>query len=153
MVGTSKIQNEQEVIRWFSEGRSYGWMQDEYLRRYNIQTTISMWGNFRKRHGLDLRMPRSDVALIPWKVKEEHRWSYALSMLRVESRLRNGATVRHEDMSRLLSWKAKVDESGTVVHYDPDTEQGFWMVPRRPGIDEDLIRVPDHADTVHWSNG
>lgn len=152
MVGTSKIQNEQEVVRWFEEGRSYGWMMQEYLRKYKIHTTISMWGNFRRRHGLDLRMERSDVALVPWKVKEEHRWAYALAMLRVEARLRRGATVREEDAARLASWKAKAEASGTVVHYDPDTERGFWMVPRRPGVDVDLIRVPDHADTVRWVN-
>jgi len=31
---------------------------------------------------------------------------------------------------------------GLVVHYDADTEQGVCYVPRRPGVDLDLIREP-----------
>jgi hypothetical protein len=80
-MAASTIQDEDEVIRWFSEGRTYAWMSEEYERRYNITTAASVWADFRRRKGPSRR----------------------------------------------------------VV---PDTEQGFCYVPRRPGIDLDLIREP-----------
>lgn len=63
-MGRRKIQDESEVIRWFEEGRTYQWMIEEYRRKYDIETVVSMWGNFRRRRGLDRRIVRDDD-LIP----------------------------------------------------------------------------------------
>ncbi|MFJ6183780.1 hypothetical protein [Streptomyces sp. NPDC092295] len=136
-----KIQNEQEVIRWFEEGKTYEWMINEYKRKYGIDTVPSMWGNFRRRRGLDRRIARDDD-LIPWGVKEEHRWLYPVVMLRVEGRRRQGFNVSEGDLARLESWKKMLEEEDAVVHYDPDTEEGFFYVPRQPG-DDDIIHQPE----------
>ncbi|MFF8845486.1 hypothetical protein ACF08N_22630 [Streptomyces sp. NPDC015127] len=140
-----KIQDEQEVIRWFEEGRTYQWMINEYKRKYNIDTVASMWGNFRRRRGLDRRITRDDD-LIPWFVKPEHRWKYPVAMLRVEARLRDGQELTESDKARLDSWKEMLDEESAVVHYDPDTEDGFFYVPREPD-DTDIIRRPEKKTT------
>ncbi|MFI5863575.1 hypothetical protein [Streptomyces sp. NPDC051546] len=139
-MGKRKIQNESEVIRWFEEGRTYQWMIDEYRRKYNIETVQSMWGNFRRRHGLDKRIVR-DNELIPWPVKVEHRWAYPLAMLRTEARRRANKTLTETDQSRLASWLEMLRENDAVVHYDPDTEEGFFYIPREAG-DDDIIRPP-----------
>lgn len=139
-MGASKIVNEQEVIRWFEEGRTYQWMSDEYLRRYNLEMSPSAWGNFRARRGLSRRITRDDD-LIPWHVKYEHRWDYNLAMLRVEARRRAGHSLRESDASKLESWRRKLDDLNAVVHYDPDTPEGFFYVPRERG-DTDIIRRP-----------
>lgn len=138
----SKIQDEAEVVRWFEEGRTYQWMCEEYERKYNIRTVPSLWGNFRRRRGLQRRQVR-DEELIPWAVKHEHRWAYSLEMLRTEGRRRAGVTLRDSDLSRLRTFKANLDEADLVIHYDPDTSEGFTHVPRRRGIDTDWIRVPE----------
>lgn len=148
----SKIVNEQEVIRWIEEGKTYNWMVEEYERKYNIQTTPSMFGNFRLRRGLDRRIGRDDN-LIPWEVKKEHRWHYPLAMLRVEARRREGRPLRESDAQRLASWKQMLAEQDLVVHYDPETEEGFFYVPRREGVDTDLIREPDKAKVVVHKRG
>ncbi|WDS51745.1 immunity repressor [Streptomyces phage Triumph] len=140
-----KIQDEGEVIRWFAEGRTYQWMIDEYKRKYGIDTVASMRGNFRKRRGLDRRITRNDD-LIPWFVKEEHRWKYPVAMLRVEARLRDGQDLSETEQARLASWKEMLSEEKAVVHYDPDTEDGFFYVPREPG-DTDIIRAPKEKTT------
>ncbi|MEU8133224.1 hypothetical protein [Streptodolium elevatio] len=134
-----------EVKRWFEEGRTYAWMIEEYERKYHIETTPSMWGNFRRRHGLDRRNVRDDD-LIPWAVKIEHRWLYPLAMLRHEARRRAGHTLDEEDQKRLNSWHQMLKEEQVVVHYDPDTEEGFFYVPRLPG-DDDIIRRPARKTT------
>ncbi|AKY03713.1 transcriptional repressor [Streptomyces phage Lannister] len=140
-----KIQNEQEVLRWFEEGRTYDWMVEEYKRKYNIETVPSLWGNFRRRRGLPRRIVRDDE-LIPWHIKEEHRWLYPLAMLRIEARNRAGAGLSELEQSRLKNWKAMLEEENAVVHYDPDTEEGFFYVPRQPG-DDDIIHKPKRKTT------
>ncbi|WP_263729944.1 hypothetical protein [Cellulomonas sp. SG140] len=143
---TSKIVDEGEVIRWFNEGRTYAWMSQEYERKYNIQTVPSMWGNFRRRKGLTRRIVRDDN-LIPWHVLEKHRWSYDLAVLRMEARKRAGATLSPDDERRLELWHQRLAEGDLVLHYDPDTEEGFFYVPRRKGVDLDVIREPERKTT------
>ncbi|MFF9095664.1 hypothetical protein ACF1AX_21325 [Streptomyces sp. NPDC014802] len=145
-MGARKIQDEQEVIRWFEEGRTYQWMIDKYKEKYGIDTVPSMWGNFRRRRGLDRRIIRDDE-LIPWFVKEEHRWAYPLVMLRTEARRRAGNPVTDTDQGRLATWKKMLEEEDAVVHYDPDTDEGFFYVPRQPG-DTDIIHAPDKKTTA-----
>lgn len=141
----SKIVDEGEVIRWMTEGRSYKWMTEEYLRKYHIKMGASGWSNFRRRRGLPRRQARNDD-LIPWKVKDEHRFAYPLAMLRVEARRREGMELRESDQERLASFLEKLEEEGAVVHYEPETEQGFFLVPRQPG-DDDLIHKPKRKTT------
>ncbi|WP_371671213.1 hypothetical protein OG985_28495 [Streptomyces sp. NBC_00289] len=138
-----KIQDEAEVIRWFEEGKTYEWMQAEYLRKYNIETSVPMWSAFRRRKGLDRRNLRDD-SLIPWKIKAEHRHMYPAIMLRVEGRVRADRNNSERDLNRVTSWKEMLAEGNLVVHYDPDTEDGFFYVPREDG-DTDLIRRPKDA--------
>jgi len=145
-MGASKIQDEAEILRWFSEGRTYAWMSEEYERKYNLSTVPSLWGNFRRRRGLTRRIIRNDD-LIPWAVGEVHRWAYPLALLRMEGRLRAGRTVSRADHARLDSWHEKLGADDLVVHYDPDTDEGFFYVKRRPGIDTDLIREPEEKTT------
>lgn len=145
-MGARKIVNESEVIRWFEEGRTYEWMTNEYRRKYNIEMTSSSWGNFRRRRGLARRIVRNDE-LIPWYVKREHRHDYNVTMLRAEARRRAGKPIAEMAAQRLESWKRKLEEANAVVHYDPDTEQGFFLVPRQKG-DDDLIHRPKKATTL-----
>lgn len=144
-MAAGKIVNESEVIRWFEEGRTYQWMVEEYRRKYNIETVPSLWGNFRRRRGLPRRITRDDE-LIPWFVKEEHRWAYPLAMLRQEARRRAGRPVSKTWADKLDSFLRNLAEEDAVVHYDPDTEQGFFLVPRQPG-DTDIIHEPKRKTT------
>lgn len=137
----SKIQDEGEVIRWLTEGRTYQWIIDEYRRKYNIETTVSMWSNFRSRRGLSRRLAWNEE-LVPWAVKREHRWRHPVSMLRQEARRRAGMELSPERLANVLAWAEGLREQGLVVHYDPDTVDGFHYVAARPGIDTDLVRVP-----------
>ena len=137
----SKIQNEQELLKWFSEGRTYRWMQEEYLRKYNLQVGLSMFSNYRARHGLERRIVRDD-SLIPWHVLPEHRYAYPVMNLRLEARRRAGEPLSPRSLAQVEGWKRNLEADDVVVHYEPETEQGWFYVPRRKGIDTDLIREP-----------
>lgn len=143
----SKIQSEQEVIKWIEEGKTYFWMVDQYLEKYNIETTPSMFAAFRRRRGLPRRNVRNDD-LIPWLVKEEHRYAFPILNLRREARRRAGWDVPAEHLRELEGWLIHLEQGNLVVHYEPDTEQGWFYVEPRPGIDTDIIRVPDRKTGI-----
>lgn len=143
-MGASKIQDEAEVIRWFEDGVTYEEMVQRYRDKYNIETTFSMWGNFRRRRGLQRRITRDDE-LIPWAVNAEHRHDYPILMLRKEARRRSGAPTTEEEELAIDAWIRNMKASNTVLHYDPDTEEGWFYVPPRPGVDTDIIRKPDYV--------
>lgn len=141
-MATTKIQNAQEVKRWIEEGRTYAWMVEEYERKYNLETTVSMFSEFRRRQGINGRTTRN-ASLMPWTVRPEHRFKQVPTLLRAEARRREGKQLRPDQEEALNAWIANLKTLDLVVHYEPDTEQGFFTVPRRPDIDTDLVRVPD----------
>lgn len=143
----TKIVDEQEVIRWFEEGRTYNWMVAEYKRKYDIDTVPSLWGNFRRRRGLERRILRDDD-MLPWGMKDEHRWLFPAQMLRAEARRRAGKQLRPGEGKRVDGFIARLKRDNLVVHYDIDTKEGFFYVPAREGIDTDLIRKPERKTTT-----
>jgi hypothetical protein len=66
-MAASTIHDEDEVIRWFSEDRTYAWMSEEYERRYNITASASLWADFRRRKGLSRRVVPDTVRLAGWR--------------------------------------------------------------------------------------
>lgn len=147
-MAATKVQDHQEAVRWIEEGKTYSWIVEEYRRKYHIETTPQMWGNFRRKHGLERRLHR-DRELIPWRVKKEHRWEYPLAMLRLVARQRRGDKLRESDQQKLDSWLKQMKEQDLVVYYDPETEPGFFLVPREPQ-DKDLVRMPEQIDSASW---
>ncbi|MEU7905900.1 hypothetical protein [Actinoplanes sp. NPDC049118] len=143
MVAKTKIVNMEEVKTWMDEGRTYQWMVDEYLRKYDIQTNPSMWGNVRRRLALDRRTTQND-ALIPWRLNEEHRGEYAVHLLRMEARRREGKELRPQDLAALTKWLEWLDHENLVLHYDPETKEGLFYIPRE-ARDTDIIRAPQRA--------
>lgn len=147
MVGRSKIVDESELGRWFREGRTYRWMVQEYARKYNLEVGISMFSNFRRRHGLAMRLVR-DYHLIPWSVRPEHESQGFLAYLRKLARRRAGEELSEEDNKRVNNFLAKLEAEDLVVYYDPDTEEGFFLVPREPQ-DVDYVRQPPREHRRH----
>lgn len=140
-MGVSKIQDEAEAVRWYEEGVTYEEMVRRYVEKYNIQTTPSMWGNFRRRRGLERRIARDDE-LIPWAVNLEHRHDYPILMLRKEARRRAGMELSPEDEHAVNAWLEGMKRDNVVLHYDGETDKGWFYVEPRAGIDTDIIRVP-----------
>ncbi|MEV0437799.1 hypothetical protein AB0I84_00715 [Streptomyces spectabilis] len=139
-MGAKKIVDEDEVIQWFFEGKTYAWMIETYKEKYNTETTKAMWSTFRRRKKLPRRNVRN-AELIPWKVEEEHRYEYPVMMLRAEGRRRAGKKLTETDEKRLTSWKKELRAKGLVVHYDPETPDGWFLIPRTEDDDE-LIHPP-----------
>jgi len=85
---------------------------------------------------------------VPWKLNPEHRHHNAARMLRTQARLDRGLTIGKTLAPQLERWKAGLAADGdSVVHYDPDTDEGFWRVARRPGVDRWWVREPTVTTT------
>lgn len=142
-VSLDAVRDVDEAVSWIEQGMPLDWVRQEYERRYNLQTTLGMWEHFVRTHVVRDRTVRT--ALVPWHVLEQHQWSGHLAMLRVEEWSRAGQWVPPSDATRHAAWRQSLDAAGLVVDYDPATQDGFVLVPRRVGLDTDVIRDPRHA--------
>lgn len=142
----TKVVNENEILRWFDQGKTHQEMAELYLEKYNIEVGRTMFANFARRRGLDRRQTRDDK-LIPWEVKAQHRYAHSILMLRAEARRRAGHKLSERTEHAVDMFIQGLKEDGAVIHYEPDTEQGWFRVPPRQGIDLDLIREPERPTT------
>jgi hypothetical protein len=132
-----------DLIRMVASGMSHQDIVDETFRRTGERVTRAAVSAALSRAGQEPLRPRYED-LIPWKVKVKHGNHYALRMLRAEARSRQGIAIPEVEARRLESWKRILKVNKAVVHYDPDTEQGFFYVEPR-AKDRDLIRIPDQV--------
>lgn len=128
-----QIVDGQQVRLWAREQKTWEWMSQEYERCYNRLVPAHAFQEFLAAH------PSVDplTALVPWEVDPEDRWDLACAMLHIEARRRSGHRLRARDLKRLEVWKAQLAQRDLVVHY---SDSGFTYVPRRAGVDTDLIR-------------
>ena len=79
---------------------------------------------------------------IPWPLKLEHRRRHAARMLRTQARMDAGLTIGASLVTPVTAWREGLEADNSVVHYDPDTKEGFRRVPRRLGVDKGWVRDP-----------
>jgi hypothetical protein len=130
-----------KVRRLVREGLGNQEIVDRLRQEDGIEVTSSAISVFRSRHGLPPAPGRHDD-LIPWRVKREHASLWAAKVLRWESRRRSGETLNERAQRRLDAFLQRLVNEDAVVHYEPESAEGFWLVPRRHGVDADIIRDP-----------
>lgn len=139
----TKIPDRMELERWLRAGETNAEVIARY-REQGIDITSAGIAMFRRRHGLE--MMRDVRTLIAWPVAKQHRALYPARMLRFEQRRRGGRPLDARQEGYLDAWIEKLTTDDLVVHYEAETDIGWHYVPRRPGIDTDLIRDPNYAD-------
>ena len=82
------------------------------------------------------------TALIPRGLAPRHHQHYYLAMLRLEARRRSGDRLNPEETVRLGRWLSDVRSLSAVVLYDPETRDGFFLVPRL-AEDDDIVRLEE----------
>lgn len=136
------------VLRWLAEGVTQSEIVDR-LADMGIETSQSAVSMLKARHATGAREAAmrtvTRAELIPWKLQPQHRQLHAAKMLRAKSRLDRGEGVGDIQRRQLETWLAGLEADQACIHYDPETEQGFWRVPRRSGIDG-IIRDPAFAE-------
>lgn len=130
--------------RWLREGLTQQQIADRWADETGENCSRAAVGMAIARYGLKSAnsIERYDD-LIPWRVKSVHSMNRHVRHLRWLSRRRRGLGLSDEESRRLDAWLQKLETSNAVVHYDPDTPQGFWLVHREPSDGDDPIRRPE----------
>lgn len=128
--------------RYLDEGLTQAEIVEAWEKDSNVRVSRSSIGMAIDRYGLRSAHPRNRYEdLLPWKVLVEHRDHMDARMLRLEGRRRAGERLSHRDKVSLHNWLERLEAAGAVVHYDPDTPEGFhWVVPEEG--DDDIIHRP-----------
>ncbi len=132
-----------EMHRWAKRGLR----NVEILRRleeeHNIKVVRSAITNWKRRNGYTVRESTPErLELIPWRVAQEHSGDRLYRVLMSEVRLRSGKKLARPDMlrrDRFFREMAEMDGDPVIAY---DRTNGWYLVPRRPGVDKDLIRDP-----------
>ena len=118
-----------------------GHSQTEVAERFGVtQAAISMAiSRGRIKHETGVRR------LLPWKnVKQEHLRLNVPRQLRAAMHLVAGDTQPPIVESQARRFIDELNRMDAVIHYDPDVAPYWFRVPRRPGIDNGLVREPDN---------
>lgn len=144
----AKVIPSQETIGMLRDGMTLSEIAAVLFDQHHIDVTPSAIGMLRLRD-TDLDTPRMNHPdLIPWEIKKlNHRHKTAVQRLRAAGRLRAGRPLTPRTEGELRRWVEHLAETNAVVHYEPATDQGWFYVPRREGIDTDLIRNPYLTDS------
>lgn len=133
------------------------WLEDEELTRKQVadrvedlnggawRPSLSAISMAAARYGLDPRRNRWD-RFLPWRVKAEHQVAKEAILLRKLGRREAGLENDERSDKWLDGWLIELREKDAVVDYYPDTEEGFWYVPRLPADGDgeyDVIRRPE----------
>lgn len=136
-----KVIPDNEVEQLLRQGLSQVRVSEILREEFHIDVTphaISMW---RRRRGLPKVKARPDI--IPWPVRTGHSSLWPAKMLRALARREAGEQLPGRVGVDLDRWLSKLDDGDLVVTYDPDTEQGWFYVRRRPGVDVGYVANPD----------
>ena len=84
------------------------------------------------------------ATLFPREVVPRHEHHDYKALLHLEARRRSGDGLSPDETERLEHWINEVHSLNAVVHYDPETLSGFFLLPRLAG-DDDLIHRPERT--------
>ncbi len=142
-MGYGVIPDLAELKRWLvNEGLSAQEASERYAARgERVPAGTIRVARHRNNWG---RVIADHTRYIPWQIKPEHARRFDHVMLEAFSRRQQGMRNTPQREKELDRWLQRLDEQDAVVHYHPD--HGWVWVPRRPGIDGDVISMPDLDD-------
>lgn len=124
------------LARMVEQGMTHQQIAEKVSAEEHIPVTRQAVATALSRAGLTNRVRYEET--IPWTVHIEHQHSIHLWMLRVHHRLTHGGSVSEDERRRYAGWRRRLEESGSVIMYVPDSPDGFYPVPRRAGDERDL---------------
>lgn len=128
--------------KWIEEeGLTHQQCADRVYEQTGVRVSRASISAALSKAGLTNRVRYTE--LIPWRVAVEHNRHNLLNLLRLEGRRRAGQKLTDTEEKALDSFKVRLAEADAVVAYVRDTDEGWFLVKRRPGIDTDMIREPD----------
>lgn len=147
MSNQRRVPDADQLRAYLDRGLTHAEIAEAWLKDSGVKVSRSTVSMAVARFGLKDHSPRAHMRhsdLIPWKLQQEHVYRPEARLLRLEGRRRAGHELRDDELRWLENWKQELSAAGAVIHYDPDTEEGFFWVSRLdPKVvtkgDDDLI--------------
>lgn len=137
-----KVPDKNTLQRWHDAGMTHQAMADRVLAETGERVSRAAISMALQRYNITTEQKARYRDEVPWHVRVEHLRAYPVRMLRLLGRRRSGEPMADDLSARLDGWLRQLEESNAVVAYDPDSDQGFFYVPREDGDPEDTpIRV------------
>ena len=135
-----KVPNKTQLRHYLEKGMTQQQIVDAWEAESGHRFSRSSIAMAIERYNLNSAHPRPTYTeMLPWTIRTEHRNHMDARMLRLEGRRRAGVSLSEREQRWLDQWKADLERAGAVVHYERDTEEGFWWVPRTTEHGDDLI--------------
>lgn len=128
------------IKEWKDEGLTYQQMVERWYEQTDGEelATNKAFAMRCSRNGWT--KPPVEQPVIPWVVETRHQSEYHLQMLRFEGMRRRGEKLNPKKEEKLDGFLA-LRAGKTVVHYEPNSAQGFWDV-QKEWFDTDIFRDP-----------
>lgn len=142
MPNQTVVPDQTQMRRYLDEGLTQAQIVERWEKDSGLKASRSAIGMAISRYGLKSSRPRERyMDMIPWKLEPEHMNVPEARLLRLEGRVRRGKDLTPTELRWLRGWRNELEEKGAVIVYRPETEQGFWWVPRTDE-DDDIVRRP-----------
>jgi hypothetical protein len=136
-----KVPNKTQMRRYLSRGLTQQEIVEAWEADSGYRVSRSAIAMAIERYDLKSAHPRPTYPdLLPWVIQVEHRNHIDARMLRLEGRRRSGQKLHKQEQRWLDQWKHELFEvRNAVVHYEKDTDEGFFWIPRTAEHGDDLI--------------
>lgn len=147
MSARRKLPSESIMAGWVRDGMTHEEIAKRISEEIGEPVSRTSVSGALSRAGYTNRLRYDDY--IPWSpVALRHNGAYQLTMLRIGARLNADhdgvGKVTAGEKKRFEKWAQELKDKGLVVHYDYNTPDGFFYVPRR-AQDTGLVRIPDEV--------
>lgn len=133
MSNARRVPDADQLRAYLDKGLTHAEIADAWLKDSGVRVSRSTVSMAVARYNLKDHSPRAHMRhsdLIPWHLDPEHVYRPEARLLRLEGRRRAGHLLREDESRWLENWKTELSNAGAVVHYDPDTEEGFFWVSK-----------------------
>lgn len=139
----TRVPNKTQMRQYLERGLTQAQIVDAWEQESGFRVSRSAIAMAIERYDLKSAHPRPRYEdLLPWTVAVEHRQHIDARMLRLEGRRRAGQRLSESEARWLQQWKDDLERVGGVVHYERDTDEGFFWIPREKEHGDELIARP-----------
>lgn len=133
MSNARRVPDLDQLRAYLDQGLTHAEIAEAWLKDSGVKVSRSTVSMAIARYNLKGHSPRAHMRhsdLIPWQLDPSHVYKPEARLLRLEGRRKAGHELREDELRWLENWKKELSEADAVIHYDRDTDEGFFWVSK-----------------------